>query len=38
LFIDHIPHLELEDRAILCKVLERPEPDETEVQRMVDAL
>ncbi|KAJ3545974.1 hypothetical protein NMY22_g2239 [Coprinellus aureogranulatus] len=37
LFIQHVPHLELEDRAILCKVLERPEPEEGDVELMVEA-
>ncbi|KAJ2914061.1 hypothetical protein MD484_g6352, partial [Candolleomyces efflorescens] len=38
LFIQHVPEIELEDRAILCKVLERPQPDEAEVERMIEGL
>ncbi|RXW21277.1 hypothetical protein EST38_g4588 [Candolleomyces aberdarensis] len=38
LFIQHVPQIELEDRAIICKVLGRPEPDESEVDCMVESL
>lgn len=36
LFRQHVPHLELEDRAIICNVLQRPEPVESEVEGMVE--
>ncbi|KAJ2926931.1 hypothetical protein H1R20_g10172, partial [Candolleomyces eurysporus] len=37
LFIQHLPQIELEERAIICKVLERPEPDESEVDCLVES-
>lgn len=38
LFIQHLPQLELEDRAIICRVLERAEPDETDVTKTMEDL
>ncbi|KAH6909099.1 ATP-dependent DNA helicase pcra [Coprinopsis sp. MPI-PUGE-AT-0042] len=35
-FIQHLPHLEKEDRDVICKVLGRPAPDERDVESMMN--